>query len=133
MRLPVLPLVVGWALCGPALAVPPTVTNVAGDWTIARTSEWPDACSLSLRKGETIGGHEVKLKHGCAKAFKWAGEITAWRIVQPNELVLQDALRHGVIHFTRGEHEDWVGPGPDGQDYVITRDRPERPSKRKSR
>ena len=43
----------------------------------------------------------------------------------PNELVLQDATRHGLIHFVR-DGEDWVGAGPDRQDYVITRDRPKK-------
>lgn len=113
-----------------AAPLDPRQPQLAGNWTIARTSEWPDACSLTLLKSETIGGWDVRLKRGCAKAFAWAGDITAWRMAAENELVLQDATRHGLIHFTRGEDQDWVGPGPDHQDYIITRDRPAKRKKR---
>ena len=120
-----------------ALALAPAASlaapaSLAGDWTIARTSEWPDVCSLTLLPGETIGGFDVKLKPGCRKAFAWTGDVTAWRMGAENELVLADALRHGLIHFTRGEDGDWMGPGPDHQDYIITRDRP-RAGKKKAR
>ena len=126
------------ALASAAWAQPSPQAVLGGPWTIARTSEWPDACSLILKTSETIGGWDVKLKRGCAKAFKWTADITAWRVgTTPegvtHELVLQDATRHAVIRFNRGEDEDWVGPGPDGQDYIITRDRPKRVSKRKHR
>ena len=102
----------------------PTVAKLAGDWTIARTSEWPDDCSLTLKRGQTIGGFDLTLKRGCHRAFAWTADLTAWRLGPAGDLVLADALRHGVIHFVRGEDGDWMGPGPDGQDYIITRDRP---------
>ncbi len=89
----------------------PTMAKLAGDWTIARTSEWPDDCSLTL-------------KRGCHQAFAWTADLTAWRLGPAGDLILADALRHGVIHFVQGEDGDWMGPGPDGQDYIITRDRP---------
>jgi hypothetical protein len=110
---------------GSALAAPaaPAAVPLAGGWTIARTSEWPDTCALRLKATETIGGRDVSLHRGCAAAFAWTADITAWRQPAPDELVLQDATRHAVVRFRRGEDGDWVGTGPDGQDYVITRDR----------
>ena len=99
---------------------------MTGDWTIGRTSEWPDTCTLTLLPGETIGGFDVKLHRGCKKAFAWTDDVTAWRLGAPDDLVLADATRHGVIHFRRDETGDWVGTGPDGQDYIITRDKPKR-------
>ena len=102
----------------------PTAAKLAGDWTIARTSEWPDDCSLTLKRGQTIGGFDLTLKRGCHRAFAWTADLTAWRLGPAGDLVLADALRHGVIHFVQGEDGDWMGPGPDGQDYIITRDRP---------
>jgi hypothetical protein len=107
-----------------ASRAPPTVAKLAGDWTIARTSEWPDDCPLTLKRGQTIGGFDLALKHGCREAFAWTADLTAWRLGPAGDLVLADALRHGVIHFVQGEDGDWMGPGPDGQDYIITRDRP---------
>jgi hypothetical protein len=111
------------ALDASAQAILPPMT---GDWTIGRTSEWPDICTLGLLPSETIGGWDVKLHRDCVKSFAWSADITAWRMVTPDELVLADATRHGVIHFKHDETGDWVGAGPDGQDYVITRVRPRR-------
>jgi len=108
-----------------AQAILPPMT---GDWTIGRTSEWPDTCTLGLLPSETIGGWDVKLHRGCKKAFAWTDDVTAWRMAAPDDLVLADATRHGVIHFKRDETGDWVGTGPDQQDYIITRDKPRQPA-----
>eukprot|EP01037_Dinobryon_pediforme_P010960 gene10960-11042_t len=116
-----------------AHAQPTAPDALAGAWTIGRTSEWPDTCSLVLTRNQTIGGFEVRLKPGCAAAFKWTADIAAWRTAEPNELVLQDAIRHALIHFTRGEDEDWIGPGPDRQDYIITRDQTGQTARKKPR
>ncbi len=106
----------------------PILPPMTGDWTIGRTSEWPDTCTLGLLPSETIGGWDVKRHRGCEKAFAWTGDVTAWRMAAPDDLVLADALRHGVIHFKRDETGDWVGTGPDQQDYIITRDKPRQPA-----
>ena len=108
-----------------AQAILPPMT---GDWTIGRTSEWPDTCTLGLLPSETIGGWDVKLHRGCQKSFAWTGDVTAWRMPAPDDLVLSDATRHGLIHFKRDESGDWVGAGPDQQDYVITRNKPRQPA-----
>jgi hypothetical protein len=99
---------------------------LTGDWTIARTSEWPDICTLGLLPSETIGGWDVKLHRDCKKAFAWTADVTAWRMAAADDLVLADATRHAVIHFKHDETGDWMGAGPDGQDYVIARVRPRR-------
>jgi len=111
------------ALGASAQAILPPMT---GDWIIGRTSEWPDTCTLGLLPSETIGGWDVKLHRGCQKSFAWTGDVTAWRMAAPDDLVLADATRHGVIHFKRDETGDWVGTGPDQQDYIITRVRTKR-------
>jgi len=106
----------------PAFASP-TISAMVGGWTISRTSEWPDACSIVLQPAPAIGGYSVRLRRGCQAAFGWTGDIMAWRFGPDGSLVLADGTRHGVIHFAPLDDGDWVGRGPDGQDYVITRDK----------
>jgi len=118
------------ALLFPAFALP-TIAPMAGGWTISRTSEWPDACSLVLQTTPAIGGYGLRLRRGCTAAFAWTGDVMAWRLGPDGSLVLADGTRHGVIRFAPLDDGDWVGRGPDGQDYVITRDKTHHKKERK--
>ncbi len=105
---------------------PPTAAK-PGAWVIARTSEWPDICTLRLLPGETIGGQELSLGKDCLKSFKWTGDLAAWR-TSPGNLVLADATRKTVIAFRQVPDGDYVGTGPDKVDYVMS---PVWPSRKK--
>jgi Protease inhibitor Inh len=119
---------VGVLTCGFACALPAVAQQMKpapakpGAWTIARTTEWPDFCSLRLLESPTIGGQEVRLGKDCVPAFAWTADVAAWR-TSPGSLVLADATRRSIITFRQVPDGGYVGTGPDKIDYTIDPDR----------
>jgi len=102
----------------PAVAQTPT----AGKWVLARSSEWPDVCKIRLTKEPGIGGSQVKLAGNCGKLAKWTADIAAWRPDRSKGVVFADAARKTLIFLSPLDDGDYIGPGPDGIDYVLSKE-----------
>lgn len=106
------------------LAVVPAVaqTPTAGKWVLARSSEWPDVCKIRLTQEPGIGGSQVKLAGNCGKLAKWTADIAAWRPDRGKGVVFADATRKTLIFLSPLDDGDYIGPGPDGIDYVLSKE-----------
>ena len=74
------------------------LSDILGPWQIRDTDD-KKHCKVVLRQGQTIGGSEIEVDPGCAKAFPVMEEITAWRLTEGWSIDLVDAERHTRVHF----------------------------------
>lgn len=107
--------------CLPAMSAA-AQTPSPGKWVLSRASEWPDICKVTLTREPGIGGSQVRLAGNCAKLAKWTTDIAAWRPDKGKGVVFADATRKTLIFLGPLDDGDFIGPGPDGIDYVLSKE-----------
>lgn len=77
---------------------PAMLTDLYGVWEI-RDAAGKRRCRVTLLKDTGIGGYQIEVAPGCAKAFPVMDEITAWRVNEGWSIDLVDALRKVKVRF----------------------------------
>ena len=79
-------------------ANPALLADVYGTWEI-RDESGTKRCRINLLKDFGIGGYQIEVAPGCAKAFPVMGDISAWRLLQGGSIDLVDPLRKTRVRF----------------------------------
>ena len=77
---------------------PALLTNIFGAWEI-RDKSGQRRCRLTLLKDFGIGGYQIEVAPGCAKAFPVMDDVSAWRLLQGWSIDLVDGLRKTRVRF----------------------------------
>lgn len=77
---------------------PAMLTDLYGVWEI-RDAAGKRRCRVTLLKDTGIGGYQIEVAPGCAKAFPVMDDITAWRVNEGWSIDLVDALRKVKVRF----------------------------------
>jgi len=90
---------------------PEMLADVYGTYEI-RDKSGKRRCRVTLINDVGIGGQQIDVAPGCAKAFPVMGEITAWRLLEGWTIDLVDALRKTRVRFETPD-ERYVAFGDD--------------------
>lgn len=77
---------------------PSMLADLHGAWEI-RDAAGKRRCRLTLLKEAGIGGYQIEVAPGCAKAFPVMEDIAAWRVNEGWSIDLVDALRKVKVRF----------------------------------
>jgi len=77
---------------------PAMLTDLYGAWEI-RDAAGKRRCRVTLLKDAGIGGYQIEVAPGCAKAFPVMDDIAAWRVNEGWSIDLVDALRKVKVRF----------------------------------
>ena len=77
---------------------PALLADIYGAWEI-RDKSGQRRCRINLLKDFTIGGYQIEVAPGCAKAFPVMDDISAWRLLQGWSIDLVDPLRKTRVRF----------------------------------
>ncbi|MGN6461431.1 MAG: AprI/Inh family metalloprotease inhibitor [Pseudolabrys sp.] len=77
---------------------PSMLTDLYGAWEI-RDASGKRRCRVTLLKDTGIGGYQIEVAPGCAKAFPVMDDIAAWRVNEGWSIDLVDALRKVKVRF----------------------------------
>jgi len=77
---------------------PAMLADVYGAYEI-RDRSGKKRCRINLMKDFGIGGYQIEVAPGCAKAFPVMGDIAAWRLLESWTIDLVDALRKTRVRF----------------------------------
>jgi hypothetical protein len=109
-RLAIATLLGAGILVGAAAFSPPE--DQAGEYTLARTTEGPDVCRLTLTREPAIGGWAINLGADCAALFDLGDDIAAWTVGPEGQIRFIDPLRKPVLSFEPTEIGGYVAERP---------------------
>jgi hypothetical protein len=77
---------------------PALLADIYGAWEI-RDQSGQRRCRINLLKDFGIGGYQIEVAPGCAKAFPVMDDVSAWRLLQGWSIDLVDPLRKTRVRF----------------------------------
>ena len=90
---------------------PALLADVFGVWEL-RDESGKRRCRITLLKDMGIGGRQVEIAPGCAKAFPVMGDIAAWRLQESWTIDLIDPLRKTRLRLETPD-ERYIAIGDD--------------------
>jgi hypothetical protein len=97
---------------------PAMVADFLGDWTILN-ADGSKSCKVTLSREPTIGGMVIDVDPGCGKAFPVMNDVASWRLLEDWEIVLVDATKKSLIHFTTPDNAYVADPETDGISTIV--------------
>ena len=97
---------------------PAMVADFLGDWTILN-ADGSKSCKVTLSREPTIGGMVIDIDPDCGKAFPVMNDVGSWRLLEDWEIVLADATKKSLIHFTTPDNAYVAEPEMDGITTIV--------------
>ncbi|TMJ35156.1 MAG: hypothetical protein E6G87_13025 [Alphaproteobacteria bacterium] len=97
---------------------PAMVADFLGDWTILN-ADGSKSCKVTLSREPTIGGMVIDIDPDCGKAFPVMNGVASWRLLEDWEIVLADATKKSLIHFTTPDNAYVAEPEMDGITTIV--------------
>src|SRR5215213_1994291 len=91
---------------------PAMVADFLGDWTILN-ADGSKSCKVTLSREPTIGGMMIDIDPACGKVFPVMNDVASWRLLEDWEIVLADATKKSLIHFTTPDNAYVAEPETD--------------------
>ena len=90
---------------------PAMVADFLGDWTILN-ADASKSCKVTLSRKPTIGGMVINIDPDCGKVFPVMNDVASWRLLEDWEIVLADATKKSLVHFTTPDNPMSPNPKP---------------------
>ena len=97
---------------------PAMVADFLGDWTIL-SADGSKSCKVTLSREPTIGGMVIDIDPACGKVFPVMNDVASWRLLEDWEIVLADATKKSLIHFTTPDNAYAADPETDGISTIV--------------
>ena len=97
---------------------PAMVADFLGDWMILN-ADGSKSCKVTLSREPTIGGMVIDIDPDCGKAFPVMNGVASWRLLEDWEIVLADATKKSLIHFTTPDNAYVAEPEMDGITTIV--------------
>jgi Protease inhibitor Inh len=97
---------------------PAMVADFLGDWTILN-ADASKSCKVTLSRKPTIGGMVIDIGPDCGKVFPVMNDVTSWRLLEDWEIVLADATKKSLVHFTTPDNAYVAEPETDGISTIV--------------
>lgn len=92
---------------------PAVAADFLGDWSI-QNADGSRSCKVTLHKERVIGGMRIDVDPPCGKIFPVMDDVASWRLLEGWEIVLVDAARKSLIHFSTPDNAYVAEPETDG-------------------
>ena len=97
---------------------PAMLSDFLGDWSI-QNGDASKSCKVTLGREVTIGGLVIDIDPECGKVFPVMNDVAAWRLYEDWQIVLADATRKSLIHFSTPDNAYVADPETDGITTIV--------------